>query len=206
LTIAVVVAATAGGDLAAAQAIPRTTIPVIAGQLTGGDRGYPSYRTLTDEYEAIKLRVPAVWKDVETGRWSYEGRDVGAFIAASRDLDALYGGRAEAGVFVGASRVLAQQYKPEDVLARELTSYAGKCRHGGRYTYVDPFYTGAYDSYSACSGGLNMLVVAVVPAQQQYLILLRIAVVSRADVEAMARILDSFQVVDQLDSDHHHDH
>jgi hypothetical protein len=166
---------------------------------------YTAYQRLTDPYEAITVQVPSAWSDVETGRWSYQGRDVGVYVAASSDLAGFDRLEREAGAFVGVSSSLGQSTTVAEVLARERERHTGKCSRVERRDYGDRFYLGLSDSFGGCAGGHDRVSVAVLGPGGRYLVLVRASIVSAADVAAVARVFDSFQVIDRLDSDHHDD-
>ncbi len=166
----------------------------------------PGYARITDDEETIVAQVPAAWKDVDTGRWVYQGQDVGVFLAASTDLDNFSSRRSAPGVFIGVSRALAQAYDEEQLLALEAATFSRQCKRQGRSTFQDPFYTGLYDTYVTCgNNGQELFVAATMSANREQLILLRIGVVNKADQEAAARIFETFQVLGDPDVDFHND-
>jgi hypothetical protein len=174
-------------------------------QLSVSAANYSSYMRVAHDSDAISMDVPTEWKDIETGKWTYRGRDVGWFIAASGNLDAFRSTRSEPGIFIGVSRVLAQMRDEQGVMTFEQGSFAQRCQRQGRYAYKDLFYGGQYDLYASCiAGGRNRMVVVALPANRQFLILLRVTVVSEADLQAATRIFQTFQVVGDPD-DHSHD-
>jgi serine protease Do len=178
--------------------------PVLMGQLKAG-QSYGQYQRLTDNHEAVTVHVPSAWSDTETGRWTDRGGDTGVYIAASRDLAVFLQTGQTAGVFVGVSQGLAQTSSVPNLLTREQGLFGSGCRYDGRHAYEDPFYTGAYDTFSQCPGGGNRVVAVALGAGGRHLVLLRMTISSQADLAAAMRILATFQVVDKLDSDHHDD-
>ena len=159
-------------------------------------QAYEAFAPVVDDLEMITVDIPAEWQDIDMGSWTYHGNEVGVFIAASANLDHFYATRAEPGVFVGAIRA------SRDVIMRfEQDAFSRKCKRSGRYAYKDNFYAGVYDLYTDClqQDGHSYLVAVALPADQEYLMLLRIAITSKADLQAATRIFESFQFLGQQD-------
>ena len=76
------------------------------------------------------------------------------------------------------------------------------CDLDGRYEYEDVLYRGRYDLFTNCGGseGSLFMVLTAVPVDDptEYLILLEVQIVNDADLEAVDRILESFEVVAAL--------
>jgi hypothetical protein len=176
-------------------------------ELSASQQAYSGYVTVKDDSEAITVDVPTAWNDVETGRWMYRGRDVGVFIAASADLQAFNSRKPEPGVFIGVSHTLAHEGNDQGILNFEQNGHAQGCKRQGRSNYKDPFYAGQSDLYVQCAaGGRNRMVVVALPANREWLILLRITAKSDADLQAATKIFQTFQVLGDPEHDEHHDH
>lgn len=168
---------------------------------------YSGYTRVTDNEEAISMDVPVEWNDIETGKWTYKGKEVGVFVAASGDLANFYSTRSQPGVFIGVSQSLARAYNKDGLLDLEKGGFSRQCVYNGRFDYQNLFYTGRYDHYTNCAAGTpNLLVFTTTSADRKFLILLRIVVVSNADLDAAATIFDTFQVLGDPEHDFHHDH
>lgn len=169
---------------------------------------YSSYTKVSDDHEKIMMEIPSAWNDIESGHWMYQGRQVGLFITAAADLQAFSATKKEPGVFLGASQQLARTQTVETLLDLEKKVIGKKCKVKERKAYQDTFYTGNYDSFIQCAqGNHNLLVVAATTADRRVLILLRMNIVSDADLTAAARIFATFQALGNLDVlDEHHDH
>jgi serine protease Do len=182
-----------GGALETLFPFPQEFLEGVAGSNAGtGRTTYSRYTRVTDDHEMLTVNIPYEWRDIDMGPWMYQGEDVGVFIAASTDLDKFYGRQREPGVFIGAMRA-----SPEAILAVEQNAHSRHCKKSGRFNYKDPFYAGLYDLYTDCirRGGHQYIVAAAAPADGAYLILIRISVVSQADLEAATKIFESFQMV-----------
>ena len=174
--------------------------------LIQGPSSYSGYTRVTDNEEKMTVEVPVEWGDIDTGAWMYKGRTVGVFVAASGDLANFYSTRSQPGVFIGVSHSLAQAYSRDSLLGLEKRDYSNRCRYKGRFDYKNQFYAGQYDHFTNCAAGTpSLLVFTTASADQKSLILLRIVVVSEADLEAADIIINSFQVLGDPERDEHHD-
>ena len=175
--------------------------------LVQGPSSYSGYTRVTDNEEKITVEVPVEWSDIETGAWTYQGREVGVFVAASGDLANFYSTESQPGVLIGVSHSLATTYGEDGLLGLEKRDLSRQCLHKGRFDYQNQFYAGQYDQFTNCATGTpNLLVFTTTSADQKSLILLRIVVVSEADLEAADIIMNTFQVLGDPERDEHHDH
>ena len=166
---------------------------------TGGSATYSSYVQVTDDSEALTMAIPAEWDDSSGDAWTIDDQIVGGAIRAAGDLQAFYETWSEPGVFFGASRVLAQTMNEQSMLDHDANDFSGDCTYEGRDKYQDAVYTGLYDHYTNCGGvGTTLIVLSAVPENRGFLILLQIQVVSQADLEALDKILSSFEVIGTL--------
>ncbi|RPI94890.1 MAG: hypothetical protein EHM40_05060 [Chloroflexi bacterium] len=167
---------------------------------------YSGYTRVTDNEEKINVQVPVEWSDIETGAWTYQGTEVGVFVAASSDLANFYSTRSQPGVFIGVSHSLAHTYSEDGLLGLEKSDLSRQCLHKARSDYKNQFYAGQYDQFTNCRAGTpNLLVFTTTSADQKSLILLRIVLVSDADLEAADMIMNTFQVLGDPEHDEHHD-
>lgn len=166
--------------------------------------GYGEYVTVTDDYGAIQVEVPAAWTDVDGRAWEDEGDVIGAMITAAADLEAYYDTWSEPGVQFSVSDDLARLGGYVQILDLYRDLYRDECELEGRYEYGedDPYYRGRYDLYKKCggSGGSWFLVLSAVPKDdpQAYVLNVQVVIVSDADIEALEHILQSFAVVGEL--------
>jgi hypothetical protein len=166
---------------------------------------YSGYTQITDNEEKILVQVPLEWSDIETGAWNFKGKNAGVFLAASVNLGNFYSTRSESGVLIGVSRSLAQSYNKHSLLGLEQRDLSRQCVQKGRFDFRNQFYAGQYDHFTNCSGTPGLLVFTTASADQKLLILIRIAVVSEADLEAVDKIVNTFQVLGDPERDEHHD-
>ena len=173
--------------------------------LAGAPASHAGYTLITDNEEKIRVQVPVEWDDIETGEWTFKGKKTGVFLAASADLGNFYSTRSQSGILIGVSRSLAQTYDRDGLLGLEKRDLSRQCTHQGRFDYQNQFYNGKYDHFTNCSGTPGLLVFATASADGKSLILIRIAVVSEADLEAVDTIINTFQVLGDPERDEHHE-
>jgi hypothetical protein len=81
--------------------------------------------------------------------------------------------------------------------------YESDCTLDGRYDYgegdyYDPLYEGKFDLWKNCSGTTSgVLILAVRPKADptSYLIIVEVKLVKPGDIDALFKILESFQVI-----------
>lgn len=173
--------------------------------LVQGPSSYSEYTEITDNEEKIRVQVPVKWGDIETGDWKFKGKTAGVFLAASADLGNFYSTRSQSGVLIGVSRSLAQTYNKQGLLGLERRDLTRQCVLKGRFDYKNLFYAGQYDHFTNCSGTPGLFIFTAASADQKSLILIRIAVVSEADLEAVDTIINTFQVLGDPEKDEHHE-
>jgi serine protease Do len=176
-------------------------------EAVGGDPeatgvAYSTYEWVTDDFGSITVEVPSDWVDVDGSPWVDDGEVIGAGISAAASLDDFFSYWDEPGIFFGASDDLAQlggYVQLLDILRPDFTQV---CDLDGRYEYEDILYRGKYDLFTNCGGGAGSLfmVLTAVPIDDptEFLILLEVQIVNDSDLEAVDRILDSFEVVATL--------
>jgi serine protease Do len=152
------------------------------------------------------VQVPLEWSDIETGAWTFRGKNAGVFLAASSDLANFYATRSQPGVLIGVSRSLAHTYNKEGLLGLEKRDFSRQCVHKGRFDYKNQFYSGQYDHFANCASGTpGLFVFTTTSADKKSLIMIRITAVSEADLEAVDTIINTFQVLGDPERDEHHD-
>ena len=173
----------------------------------GGDSGatsgsYSTYEWVTDDFGSITVEVPSEWLDVDGSPWVDDGEVIGAGISAAASLDDFFSYWDEPGIFFGASDELAQLGGYVQLLDILRPEFMQDCDLDGRYEYEDVLYRGRYDLFTNCGGseGALFMVLTAVPVDDptEYLILLEVQIVTDADLEAVNRILESFEVVAAL--------
>jgi len=165
---------------------------IIPADLPPGDP-YFDIADLTDESGSITVAAPAAWDDVNGLSWERDGVAIGPGLSAAPDLDAWFNGWETPGFFIGASTEL--DLSIEEILAGE--DFSGACDYAGTEEYNDGFYAGLIDVWQNCGdAGSEFLVVAAVPPDGSYVVLVEILQVTEADVGAADQIFLSFFVED----------
>jgi serine protease Do len=205
-------------DTLAIEVLRYSTEELLAGQLNGreleptfsfaqelGDEvedttaaGYSGYTFVSDDSGAIQVEIPQEWNDVNGTAWVRDETEIGAAVSASSNLDDFLNTFSTPGIFFGASSVLAQDYVEASFLD-SLTDFSSDCIYDGRYEYSDPIYTGLYDLYTDCSAaGSQIINIVAAPEDGGFIIWVQTQIVSDADLEALDRIINSFEVVGEL--------
>ena len=181
----------------------------LSGQISGGapgsgSAGYSSFTYVMDDTGALEIEIPTDWSDVDGSEWIENGEIVGASIWASPYIDGFTGTWDTPGVkFDVTSRIdLFGNYLDFlDLLTDGLSDY---CALEGHYDYEDSLYLGAYELYESCGGqDISYLVLTAVPKDdpEAFLIEVEVQIVSDADLEALDKIIASFNVVGSLPGD-----
>lgn len=171
---------------------------------SGSTDSYGDYVTITDDTGNIELEVPAAWSDVDTRVWSSDwGGDAfdSPSITASGNLDAYLNGFSEPGVFFAASKELGALGGYIELLDGVKGWYENDCTFKERVDYgegdwADPWYEGKFDLWENCGPDDTLvLVLAARPKADPgaYLLLLEMKIVYDRDLEALDRIIQTFQ-------------
>ncbi|MFQ5944553.1 MAG: peptidase S1, partial [Anaerolineales bacterium] len=150
----------------------------------------------------ITVEIPSEWVDVDGSPWVSDGQVIGAQIKAAVSLDDFLSFWDEPGMFFGASDDLAELGGFIEILDIRRQEFLGPCELDGRYDYEDVLYRGKYDLFFNCGGegGSWFLILIAIPMDDstQFIIDLEVQIANDADLEAVDRILDSFEVVATL--------
>lgn len=162
----------------------------------GGSGGeYMSYVPVMDDEGMIVASVPAEWSDV-VGEPFYD--DAGYFyydVSASSNLQSFWNTWGTPGVSVTASWDLAMDQDPTSLLNLLQGNYTSGCTYYGRDSYQDPVFIGEYDIYTNCGGSSTAVVLAAVPFDGSYIVLVRFLAVSDRDFIALDEVLGTFNVL-----------
>ena len=162
---------------------------------------YSEYVSITDDFGSIIVEVPADWAEVDGSPWVDNGDVIGAGIVASANKERFFSVWDEPGLFFGASDDLAALGGYVQMLDIIRQDFLGPCELDGRYEYEGTMHRGKYDLFADCGGSDSLfLVLTAVPIQDptEFLVLLEVQIVTDADLEAVDRILESFEVVAPL--------
>ncbi len=156
---------------------------------------YEEYMSVTDEQGIMSFEVPVDWVDVFEEPWVNEDDEtLGLQLWAVPDIDAFYDDWGIPGVVFSYSESLA----PDEVAVADVLDgldYSDVCTYDGRESLPDGFYRGEYDLWSACSDSeATVMVMALRPETEEYLLRIEVYTAGEADFEAMDRILDTFLI------------
>ncbi len=168
----------------------------------------PGYALAKDNTGKLSVEVPEEWSAVDGTAWDFRGGKIGLSIVATTDLDTWYrhnyyhdsseGIDETPGVLFGASKSLVDKY-PEDteeqILSLQEYDYSGTCEYDDSYEYDDGTYRGKYNRWTNCGDtGAEALVLAALPEDRSYVVVIQVMAGSEADQEAQKHVLDTFKV------------
>ncbi|MCL4870326.1 MAG: trypsin-like peptidase domain-containing protein [Anaerolineae bacterium] len=161
------------------------------------------YTIITDSSGLLRVEVPTNWNDVDGSAWGDANDPLGVAVRAAPNLNSWRNTWSTPGVFFGASLDLLdglsdseRREMPDAVLDLDAFDYSASCTYDGRYDYTDPVYSGKYDLWTKCGDADSLyIVLAVLPEDLSYFVLVNVLIVTEADLDALDHILDSFIVV-----------
>lgn len=170
-------------------------------QTTGSE--YLEYMQVTDDYGAIVVQVPTSWAELDGSPWADGGDVIGASIWAAPDIDGFVNTWGTPGVKFEVSDDLAKLGGYIQVLDfYRNNTFVTECELDGRYNYDDGYYRGSYDYFVKCggSGGPDYLILSAVPVDSsvQLILVVQVQILTTADLDAVDRILATFDVVGPL--------
>lgn len=172
--------------------------------VTEGDDSiiYEDYYTVYDDTEAIGMEIPSSWGDVDGRIWEGDWGDihfVAADIIAAPDIEAFNSSYNVSGVDFAASRDWGQIGGYVQLLDGTRNWFEDYCTIEGRYDYEDEVYEGKYDLWD-CGGDSLVIILSARPIANPtaFLTLVQVQIITDADLDALDRILSSFDVVGDL--------
>ena len=168
---------------------------------------YTEYVTVQDDTGTIQMDIPSAWIDFDGSEWTADWGGItfdAPSIAATVDFDLYNATYNESGVFFTASDRLGEIGGFIQLLDGTKGWYEDSCSYDDRYDYggagdfYDPLYEGKFDLWENCSGtDASVLILAARPKADKfaYLIIVEVRLVKDGDIEALFKILETFQVV-----------
>ncbi len=153
------------------------------------------YTEVFDDSGLLVMQVPTTWTEINGSRWDYDGAGwvVGSALSASPSLYGFANTWDTPGVFFGESAELLNEIEPGDLLNQ--SDWSNSCTYDGMYDYEDAVYTGSYDLWLNCGGtDTRYLVLEAYPQEQDFVAYIEMQIVTDADLEALDRILATFDV------------
>ena len=124
------------------------------------------------------------------------GESAGPSLTAVDDLDAWRNGTVgHKGVYMVASRKLAQRYTDEELVALGPNDYSSSCEAGTPQDFDRAPYSGKILEWSNCGGDSNhtALTLAAAPEGRECVVVAQIGGYLQNDEENIRRILDTFE-------------
>lgn len=180
----------------------------LSGETTEGTTGtsdtYLEYVTISDDTGSVQVEVPADWFDINTEVWTSDWGGItfdSPSVSASGNLDSYFNGFSEPGVFFAASKELGAIGGYVELLDGVKGWYENDCTFSKRVDYgegdwADPWYEGKFDLWENCGPDDTLvLVLAARPKSDPgaYLLLLEMKIVYDRDLDALDRIIQTFQ-------------
>ena len=155
---------------------------------TSGGVAYEGYTTVQDDSGVLSVDVPVEWSDVD-GSEGLFGPDVVASVSVQQFLEDF----SVPGVEFQATTLSTQT--PPEVLGELASRFSTLCAPGAVEDYADPLYTGVSQLFTDCGGTTTSFVwVAIEPADQSFIAIVGVQIVTDRDIEALGTILDTFVV------------
>ncbi len=167
----------------------------------------PGYALLRHDSGALSVEIPTDWderivadSEGEKGRdWSLfldDGESAGPSMTAVNDLSAWRNGTVgHQGIYVAASKKLAQEYTDDELVASGPNDYSSSCEAGTTEDFERPPYLGKMLQWNNCGGDSDHVATTLVAAPQdrECVILAQIGGLPRVEEETIQHILDTFE-------------
>jgi hypothetical protein len=170
-----------------------------------GSESASGYDLVTDDSRKLSVEVPSEWKEHvtsesegEKGRnWSsFLGESAGPSVSALNDLDAWRSGaRPHKGVYIVASKKLAQSYTDDELVALGPNDYSSSCEAGTSQDFDRPPYSGRQLEWNNCTAESDhtAIALAAAPEGRECVVVLQIGGYLQNDEESIQHILDTFE-------------
>ena len=158
------------------------------------------YMAITDDLGALYVEIPWDWNQIDGSIWSDYWGDLyfeAADVAAAPDLEGFLNYYDYSGIRFSASEDWGAIGGYIQLLDGIKWMYEENCSWEWREDYVDPVYEGAYDFWE-CGRDVGVVVIGARPiaAPTAYLVLVQVQVITDFDVDALERIMDTFDLTD----------
>jgi serine protease Do len=153
------------------------------------------FMAITDDNYSLYVEVPTSWNQIDGSDWNdywgdlyFEAYDV----TAAPDLDAFYSSYEASGFSFSVSEDWGNIGGYIMLLDGVKHWFEDSCSYDSREKYEDPVYEGAYDYWECGDAGLVVLGVRPIADPTAYLALVQVQVISDADLDALERIMTTF--------------
>jgi serine protease Do len=155
---------------------------------------YADYDAVVDDTGRLQVEVPSDWSSRQTASEVLDDGTTLPAIAASTNIQSYFSSYDVPGM----QFVLFDGQGGIDLnAALDSLSPGSDCTDGGRFDYSDAVFTGRYNVYTDCgtAGATYITLTAAPSAGGDYLAVLAVQALTDADLEALDRILGTFNVV-----------
>jgi hypothetical protein len=167
----------------------------------------PGYVLLRHDSGAFSVEIPSDWderivadSEGEKGRdWSLlldDGESAGPSMTAVNDLSSWRNGTVgHQGIYLTASKKLAQGYTDDELVASGPNDYSSSCEAGTTEDFERPPYSGKMLQWNNCGGDSDHAATTLVaaPEDRECVILAQIGGLPRVEEETIQHILDTFE-------------
>ena len=152
---------------------------------------YTEWVTLVDDTGTISVEVPAAWSDVDLTPANTEAGEA-PFIQASTDIDEFDTSYRVPGMVFAAVPTTSTV----ESLLTEFAPAEGECTDEGIDPYEDARFVGEVQVWADCAGAdvAYVVVVSELKDGSPYRFVTIVQAVSTADIDALERILDTFNL------------
>jgi hypothetical protein len=169
-----------------------------------GSNPAPGYDLLEHQSGNLWVEVPTAWKEHVTtnpegekgkGWDSFTGESVMGMTAANDLHSWSTGSKGHQGVYIAASKKLAQSYTDDELVALGPNDYSSSCTAGPRRDFDRAPYSGRIQEWDNCGGtaGHSVLTLAAAPKDRGCAALLQIGGYLEGEEENIQHILDTFE-------------
>jgi hypothetical protein len=180
----------------------------VAQKAVGTPKPAPGYQLAKDDSGNLSVEVPSAW-EIETGEksegasdasWSsFAGVSIGSSITASANLGAWYDVDAAGvpGVYMVASKELAQKYTDDELVTQGPHDYSSGCTPGEAQNFDRSSYSGKIQAWNCDASGSRrantLLTASASPQGRECVVVLQVLAYSEADREVAQHILNTFE-------------
>ena len=168
----------------------------------------PGYALLNHDSGAFSAEVPSEWdervvidQEGEKGRSSWStflnGESAGPSTTAVNDLASWRNGtHGHQGIYMVASKNLAQGYTDDELITSGPNDYSSSCEAGTPQDFERPPYSGKMLEWDNCGGDSDHAAVtlAAAPEDRECVVAAQIGGLPRVDEETIEHILDTIKV------------
>ncbi len=160
---------------------------------------YSGYRNVIDETGVLAVEAPVEWTDeftLEDALVDSVTEDLGGIgLYVSTDVGAWENSWGVPGVGILATSDWNGSIEDWFFFDRGWFSRSDCVDTANVTAYEDPIYTGLKGTYTDCGGGTDLVLIVAAPADREFVIVVGATLVTAADLEALDRIIATFQVV-----------